>query len=207
MSKTISGNGEMDGSNLVVGVVGSNCVVIAAEKCNSSQNSVCSLDGQITVAWSGQSHDSLKIVEKAKLYTNSIHGLNSPANRIAEFLIDPDIRVLNNLPTLPYTEHFMVASCDQNERFLYVTDTYGTISHVLACAIGRESELITNLLAQNYSSANRGIFGAIELALKALCMIVEPDTKFIEISVTAFNRPFETPSSGSKAFYDTVTDL
>jgi len=27
------------------------------------------------------------IVDKAKMYTNSVFGLNSPANRVAEFLI------------------------------------------------------------------------------------------------------------------------
>lgn len=35
----------------------------------------------------GHKTNSLKIVNKAKLYTNSIHGLNSPANDVAEFLI------------------------------------------------------------------------------------------------------------------------
>lgn len=60
-----------------------------------------------------------------------------------------------------------------------------------ACAIGRENELISNVLAQNYLSANRGILGAIDLALRSLCVIVEPDTNFIEVTVTAFNRPFE----------------
>lgn len=35
----------------------------------------------------GHSPDSQTIVDKAKLYTNSVHGLNSPANRVAEFLI------------------------------------------------------------------------------------------------------------------------
>jgi len=27
------------------------------------------------------------IVDKAKIYTNSVHGLNSPASRVTEFLI------------------------------------------------------------------------------------------------------------------------
>lgn len=43
--------------------------------------------------------------------------------------------MLNNLPTLPYTESFMVASCDKYNQYLYVTDTYGTISHVLVSII------------------------------------------------------------------------
>lgn len=73
-----------------------------------------------------------------------------------------------------------------------------------AYAIGRESGLVTNVLAQNYSSANRGIFGAIDLALKSLCVIVEPDTKFIEVSVTAFNRPFEVSLFKSRYFIDTI---
>lgn len=39
--------------------------------------------------------------------------------------------MLNKLPNLPYTESFMVASCDKYNQYLYVTDIYGTISHVL----------------------------------------------------------------------------
>lgn len=37
-----------------VGIVGNNCVVIAAEKFYENQNTICSLDGKITVAWSGK---------------------------------------------------------------------------------------------------------------------------------------------------------
>ncbi|XP_015372143.1 PREDICTED: proteasome subunit alpha type-7-like [Diuraphis noxia] len=139
----------------------------------------------------GCSSNSLMIIDKAKLYTNSVHGLNSSGDRVAEFLIDPEIRVLNNLPTLPYTESFMVASCDNNGQNLYVTDAYGTISHVLASAVGRKSDLVTNFLIKNYSTANKSILGTIEFALKTLCIITEPDAKFIDVSVTAFNRPFE----------------
>lgn len=29
----------------------------------------------------------MTIIDKAKMYTNTVHGLNSPANRVAEFLI------------------------------------------------------------------------------------------------------------------------
>jgi len=36
---------------------------------------------------SGCSSDSLTIVDKAKMYTGSVYGQNSPANRVAEFLI------------------------------------------------------------------------------------------------------------------------
>ncbi|KAF0761115.1 proteasome subunit alpha type-7-like [Aphis craccivora] len=181
--------------NLLVGIVGNNCVVIAAEKFYENQNTICSLDGKITVAWSGYSADSMTIIDKAKMYTNTVHGLNSPANRVAEFLIDPEIRVLNNLPTLPYTESFMVASSDNNGQNLYVTDTYGTISHVLASAVGRKSDLITNVLVENYSTANKSILGTVEFALKTLCVISEPDAKLIDVSVTAFNRPFEIVDS------------
>ncbi|KAL5234333.1 hypothetical protein ACI65C_001743 [Semiaphis heraclei] len=184
----------MAAGNLLVGIVGNNCIVIAAENVVENQNTICSLDGKITVAWSGCSSNSLMIIDKAKLYTNSVHGLNSPGDRVAEFLIDPDIRVLNNLPTLPYTESFMVASCDYNGQNLYVTDTYGTISHVLASAVGRKSDLLTNFLVKNYSAANKSILGTIEFALKTLCIITEPDAKFIDVSVTAFNRPFEVPT-------------
>jgi len=46
-------------------------------------------------------------------------------------------------------------------------------------------------LAENYSAANKSILGTIEFALKTLCVISEPDSKFIDVSVTAFNRPFE----------------
>jgi len=54
---------------------------------------------------------------------------------ICTYSIDPEIRVLNNLPTFSYTESFMIASCDNNGQNLYVTDVYGTISHVLVCII------------------------------------------------------------------------
>lgn len=118
---------------------------------------------------------------------------------------------------MPYTESFMVASCDKNEKYLYVTDQFGTISHVLvsmvffkqqiklkinktwkknyshlkASAVGRQSDQLTSFLDENYSSANKGILGAIDFALRTLCIICEPDAKFIEVTVTACNRPFE----------------
>lgn len=46
-------------------------------------------------------------------------------------------------------------------------------------------------MVENYSAANKSILGTIEFALKTLCIITEPDAKFIDVSVTAFNRPFE----------------
>jgi len=46
-------------------------------------------------------------------------------------------------------------------------------------------------LVENYSATNKSILGTIEFALKTLCVITEPDAKFIDVSVTAFNRPFE----------------
>jgi len=41
-----------------VGIVGNNCIVIAAENFFKNQNTICSLDGQITVAWSGKLNKS-----------------------------------------------------------------------------------------------------------------------------------------------------
>jgi len=41
-----------------VGIVGNNCIVIAAENFFENQNTICSLDGKITVAWSGKSNKS-----------------------------------------------------------------------------------------------------------------------------------------------------
>lgn len=43
----------------------------------------------------------------------------------------------------------------------------------------------------NYSSASKGILGTIDFALRTLCVVAKPDAQFIEVSVTAFNRPFE----------------
>lgn len=60
-----------------------------------------------------------------------------------------------------------------------------------ASAVGRKSDVITNILAENYSSAKKGILGTIDLALKTLCVIAKPDAELIEVSVTAFERPFE----------------
>lgn len=57
--------------------------------------------------------------------------------------------------------------------------------------MGRKSDVITNVLAENYSSAKKGILGTIHFALKTLCVIAKPDADFIEVSVTAFSRPFE----------------
>lgn len=77
---------------LQVGVVGSNCVVIAAEKFNKRQNSVCSLDGQITVAWSGN--------EKFK-----------------PFIICIDVRYLNNHHRAQAIDKFLFAL--KNTKQLY----------------------------------------------------------------------------------------
>lgn len=46
----------------------------------------------------GNFSNSLMIVDKAKIYTNSIHGLNSPANRVTEFLVGKKIITI----TLPF---------------------------------------------------------------------------------------------------------
>lgn len=51
--------------------------------------------------------------------------------------------------------------------------------------------MITKVLVENYASVNKGILGAIQFALKTLCVVVEPNPKCIEVSVTALNRPFE----------------
>ncbi|XP_050440021.1 proteasome subunit alpha type-7-like [Adelges cooleyi] len=131
------------------------------------------------------------IVDKAKMYTNSEHGFNSSANHIAEFLVDPELRMLNNLPALPYRESFMVASFDGDDPNLYVTDSYGTISQVLASAIGRESGTTTKSLETNFSIAKKGILGAIELALQSLCTVTKPDANYIDVGVITPNRPFE----------------
>jgi len=38
------------------------------------------------------------IVDKAKIYTNSVHGLNSPGDRVTEFLIGNN-KILSHLKT------------------------------------------------------------------------------------------------------------
>jgi len=45
-----------------VGIVGNNCIVIAAEKFFENQNIICSLDGKITVAWSGKPNIKINII-------------------------------------------------------------------------------------------------------------------------------------------------
>lgn len=49
-----------------VGIVGNNCIVIAAENVVENQNTICSLDGKITVAWSGK-HNKSKYNNKFKI--------------------------------------------------------------------------------------------------------------------------------------------
>lgn len=53
-------------------------------------------------------------------------------------------------------------------------------------------------MVENYSTANKSILGTIEFALRTLCVISEPDAKLIDVSVTAFNRPFEASKLFSK---------
>ncbi|XP_050536485.1 uncharacterized protein LOC126902860 [Daktulosphaira vitifoliae] len=131
------------------------------------------------------------VIDKAKMYTNSEYGLNASANQIAEFLVDPEIRSLNNLPLLPYKESFMVASCGINGNFLYVTDPLGTISQVLASAIGRKSDTSTKALESFFPIARKGILGAIELALQSLCVVSKPEADFIDLSVIRPDNSFE----------------
>lgn len=57
--------------------------------------------------------------------------------------------------------------------------------------MGRKSGIVTDILAKHYPSDKKGILGTIDFALKAMCVIARPDAKLIEVSVTAFNRPFE----------------
>lgn len=60
-----------------------------------------------------------------------------------------------------------------------------------ASATGKKSEEVTKFMSKNYSHIEKGIFGAIRFALKSLCIVAKPDPRFIEVSVTSLNRPFE----------------
>lgn len=51
--------------------------------------------------------------------------------------------------------------------------------------------MITKSLSENYPIAKKGILGAMELALETLYVTSRADAQFIEVSVTAYNRPFE----------------
>jgi proteasome alpha subunit len=178
----------------VVGVVGKDCVIIAADKrithpliVSSSLEKIFKVDSHIGVATSGLVADGRKVVDEGRVEAQRNRILyNKPieVNSLVKYLCDLAQLFTQYGGIRPFGVSLLIAGEDESGLKLFETDPSGTPTEWKATALGEGRAEIIEFLEKSYKD-NMGLDEAIVLALKSLKKVIkkklEPDR--IEVGV------------------------
>lgn len=184
----------------VVGVRGSDCVVLGVERKAVAQlqdprsiRKIVKLDDHITMAFAGFTADARVLVSKARVEAQSFRLTCEDAPSIdymARFIAKTQQKYTQRGGVRPFGVSGMMAgfAADGSPQ-LYLTDPAGTFSSWKANAIGgRNEKAVTEFLEKNWN-AELSQDEAVCLAVKALLEVVDSGSKNMEIAVMHQGQP------------------
>jgi len=178
----------------VVGVRGSDCVVLGVERKAVAQlqdprtiRKIAKLDDHLMIAFAGFTADARVLIEKARIdaqsYSLTIEDKPS-IEYMARSFAQMQQRYTQRGGVRPFGVSSMIAGLRANGNpALYLTDPAGTFSEWKANAIGGRNEKAVKEYLEKGWSEGLAEADAINLSIKALLEVVDSGAKNIEVAV------------------------
>eukprot|EP01036_Dinobryon_divergens_P022136 gene22136-30372_t len=184
----------------VVGVRGSDCVVLGVERKAVAQlqdprtiRKIAKLDDDLTIAFAGFTADARVLIEKARIEAQSFRLTCEDAPSIeymARFIAKTQQSYTQRGGVRPFGVSSMIGGFTKDKKpQLYLTDPAGTYSAWKAYAIGGRSEKAVQEFLEKNWTANLTDAESIRLTVKALLEVVDSGSKNMELAVIKFGSP------------------
>lgn len=189
----------------VVGVRGSDCVVIGVERKTVAQlqdprtiRKIAKLDDNLTIAFAGFTADARVLIGKARMEAQSYRLTceDSPSvEYMARFIATTQQKYTQRGGVRPFGVSSMIAGfATGGIPQLYLTDPAGTYSSWKANAIGGRNEKAVNEFLEKNWTASLTEEQSVRLTVKALLEVVDSGSKNMEVAVMRFKQPvYMTP--------------
>ncbi|XP_045505287.1 proteasome subunit alpha type-7-1-like [Colias croceus] len=183
----------------VVGVRGSNSIVIAVEKkvvpelqCDRTEKKIVMLDDHVVLGFAGVRADARVLVSRAQIECQAYRLTVEDAvtiEYISRYLAGLMQQYTQNNGRRPFGVSCLVGGFDEDGPHLFQTEPSGTFYEWKACSTGRGEKAIREYLEKNYSSnAVVTEHGAIQLAVRSL-MEVQYGGRELEVAVLKKSSP------------------
>lgn len=177
----------------VVGLVGKDVVVFASEKLSIAKlqeprtvRKMCMVDDHVCIAFAGLAADARVLINKARVECQS-HRLTveDPVTieYITRFIAGVQQRFTQRGGSRPFGIATLIIGFDPDgSPHLYQTDPSGSYSEWVANATGRNSKSVMEYLEKKHDQINElESQKCIDMAIKALMEVVQPDGKNMEV--------------------------
>lgn len=185
----------------VVGLVGKDVVVFASEKLSIAKlqeprtvRKMCMVDDHVCIAFAGLAADARVLINKARVECQS-HRLTveDPVTieYITRFIAGVQQRFTQRGGSRPFGIATLIIGFDPDgSPHLYQTDPSGSYSEWIANATGRNSKSVMEYLEKKHDKI-KGLESqkCIDMAIKALMEVVQPDGKNMEVVAMRRNEP------------------
>lgn len=177
---------------LAVGVRGTDCVVLGAEKKSAAKlqeprtvRKIVHIDDHICLAFSGLTADARVLIDKARVEAQSFRlTFDEPISveYLTKYVAQVQQKYTQSGGVRPFGISTLIVGFDSdNNPQLYQTDPSGIYSSWKANAIGRNSKTVREYLEKNYAEVSGN--EAIKLCVKSLMEMLEASGKTIELVV------------------------
>ena len=176
-----------------VGIRAKDCIVLAIENKvvnelqeNSSVQKICQVDEHIYVAFAGLLADARILIDMARLECQN-HQLSydepPTVSSVTKFIARTQQKHTQRGGMRPFGVSAIFAGFNGDGfPHLYLTEPGGVTMEWMACAIGRGEKNVREYLEKNYKKDMEDD-EAVNLAIRALLEILEPNRKFFEVFV------------------------
>ena len=145
---------------------------------------IFTLDNQLAMAASGLTADARILANKARFECQQFrftYGEDPSPTYIARFLAKTYQKNTQTGGVRPYGVSSLIIGFENNNQpKLYLTEPSGNFSLWKACAIGKKSKEVQELLEKKYKD-NLNLEGGIKVVIEALLEVVDSASKGIEI--------------------------
>ncbi len=177
----------------VVGVRGSDCVVIAVEKRAIARlqdprtiRKIVKVDAHVTLAFAGLTADARVLIDKARMECQSYRLTCEDAptvSYVARYVARTQQRYTQRGGVRPFGISTMMGGFEGGQPRLFLTDPAGTYSEWRANAVGGRSDKSMREFLEKSWEANMDEAACKKLAIRALLEVVDSGAKNMEVTV------------------------
>ncbi|KNH07286.1 proteasome subunit alpha type-7 [Perkinsela sp. CCAP 1560/4] len=176
-----------------LGIRAKNCIILAVEnkamstlQADHAVKKISQIDEHIYLTFAGLLADARVLVDTARLECQNHRLTYDEAPSVAsvtDYIARTQQKHTQRGGMRPFGVSTILAACDPDKSLrLFLTEPGGVTTEWYACVIGRGEAVVRKYL-ENHYHADMDEESAIDLAIRALLEVLEPNKKFFDIFV------------------------